>query len=136
MRYVNSILLLALSLIALNVQAVTVIVHPSNVNALNKKSIKKVFLGKSKKFPDGSQVIPVDLTKGEARTQFLSSVIGKSESQLKAYWSKLIFTGKGQAPKTVDTEAEVIKLVSQNPNLIGYISDSAVDDSVKIAMKF
>ncbi|MDG1751168.1 MAG: phosphate ABC transporter substrate-binding protein [Thalassotalea sp.] len=136
MRYVNSIILLALSLIALNVQAVTVIVHPSNANALDKKSFQKIFLGKSKKFPDGSQVVPIDLTGGDARSKFLDSVIGKSESQLKAYWSKLIFTGKGQAPRSVDTEAEVVKLVSQNPNLIGYISDGAVDDTVKVAAKF
>lgn len=136
MRYVNSIILLALSLIALNVQAVTVIVHPSNANALNKKTFKKIFLGKSKKFPDGNQVIPIDLTVGDAREQFLNNVIGKSESQLKAYWSKLIFTGKGQAPKSVDTEAEVIKFVSQTPDAIGYISDGAVDDTVKVAAKF
>jgi ABC-type phosphate transport system substrate-binding protein len=136
MRYVNSIILLALSLVALNVQAVTVIVHPSNANALNKKTFKKIFLGKSKKFPDGTQVIPIDLKGGDARNQFLDSVIGKSESQLKAYWSKLIFTGKGQAPRSVDTEAEVVKLVSQNPNLIGYISDGAIDGTVKVAAKF
>ena len=136
MKCINSILILALSLIALNVQAVTVIVHPSNANALNKKAFKKIFLGKSKKFPDGSEVIPIDLTSGDARSQFLDSVIGKSESQLKAYWSKLIFTGKGQAPKLVDNEAEVIKLISQNPNFIGYVSDNAVNDTVKVAAKF
>ena len=136
MRYVNSIVLLALSLIALNVQAVTMVVHPSNANALNKKAFKKIFLGKSKKFPDGSKVTPIDLTGGDARAQFLESVVGKSESQLKAYWSKLIFTGKGQAPQSVDSDAEVIAFVSQNPNAIGYISDDAVNDSVKVAGKF
>ncbi|MEW6990085.1 phosphate ABC transporter substrate-binding protein [Colwelliaceae bacterium 6441] len=133
---VNSVIFLALSLIALNTQAVTVIVHPNNANALDAKTIKKIFLGKSKKFTDGSQALPIALNGGETREQFLNKVIGKSESQIKAYWSKLIFTGKGQAPKSVDSDAEVIELVSKNPNLIGYISDGAVDSSVKVAMKF
>jgi len=116
--------------------AVTVIVHPSNTSTLDKNEIKKIFLGKIKKFSNGEEAIPVDLTQGDARSQFISTVINKSETQLKAYWSKLIFTGKGQAPKSVDSEAELIKLVSQNPNLIGYISDGAVDSSVKAAAKF
>ena len=113
-----------------------VIVHPSNGADLDTSAIKKVFLGKSKSFPDGAQAVPIDLESGEVREQFINTVIGKSESQLKAYWSKLIFTGKGQAPKTVETEAEAVKLVSQNPNLIAYVSDSAVNDSVKVAAKF
>lgn len=120
----------------MNTLAVTVIVHPSNADAINQKTVKKIFLGKSKKFPGGAPVIPIDQTSGEAREQFLSSVVGKSESQLKAYWSKRIFTGKGQAPKAVDSDAEVIALVSANPNSIGYIADGSVDGTVKVVEKF
>ncbi len=125
-----------LSIMAFGVNAVNVIVHPSNSNTLDKADIKKVFLGKSKKFPNGDQAVPIALEAGAARDEFLSVVIEKSESQLKAYWSKLIFTGKGQAPKSVDSEAELVKLVSQNPNLIGYVSDAALNDSVKVLAKF
>jgi ABC-type phosphate transport system substrate-binding protein len=116
--------------------AVTVIVHPSNNANLDKNSIKKIFLGKAKSFPGGGQAVAIDLSGGDARGEFISKVVGKSESQLKAYWSKLIFTGKGQAPKAVSSDAEVIQLVSQNPNLIGYVSDAAVNDTVKIIAKF
>ncbi|WP_206483500.1 phosphate ABC transporter substrate-binding protein [Thalassotalea sp. G2M2-11] len=135
MKIFVSVLVAMCSIIAFNVNAVNVIVHPSNTNSLDKSAIKKIFLGKSKKFPNGEQAIPVALAGGDARTEFLGAVIGKSESQLKAYWSKLIFTGKGQAPKSVDTEAELVKLISQNPNLIGYVSDAALDDSVKVLVK-
>ncbi len=119
-----------------NANAVNVIVHPSNGDTFSKNTIKKIFLGKSKVFPSGEQAIPIDLSAGDARDEFLSAVVGKSESQLKAYWSKLIFTGKGQAPKAVDNETEMVKLVSQNPNLIGYVSDAALNDSVKVLIKF
>ena len=44
----------------------------------------------------------------------------------------IIFTGKGQPPKEVPNTAEVKKLVSGNPNTIGYIEKSAVDSSVKV----
>lgn len=128
--------LVVLSLTSFYASAVTIIVHPSNNASLDESALKKVFLGKSKTFPDGAQAVPLDLSGGQARTDFVENVLGKSESQIKAYWSKLIFTGKGQAPKALDNEAEVIKLVSQDPNAIGYVSDAAVTDAVKVLAKY
>ena len=55
-----------------------------------------------------------------------------SESQLKSYWSKLVFTGKGQPPRDVQTDAEMIELVAGNPNIIGYVDISSVTDKVKV----
>ena len=111
---------------------VVVIVHPSNAVTMDQKEISKVFLGKSKKFPSGSAALPIDISSGAVKSEFTKKVLGKSDSQIKAYWSKLMFTGKGQAPRKVDTDAEVIELVSQNPSIIGYVSDSSVNDSVKV----
>ncbi|XQW85710.1 phosphate ABC transporter substrate-binding protein [Thalassotalea piscium] len=125
-----------LSLISFHASAVTVIVHPSNNTSASQSDLKKIFLGKSKSFPDGAPAVPLDLSSGEVRTEFVTKVLSKSESQVKAYWSKRIFTGKGQPPKALDSEAEVIKLVSETPNLIGYVSDGAVTDAVKVLAKF
>ncbi|GHE81649.1 phosphate ABC transporter substrate-binding protein [Thalassotalea profundi] len=128
--------LIVLSLSSFYASAVSVVVHPSNSASLDEGDLKKIFLGKSKTFPNGSQIVPIDLSSGIARDEFVKNVLGRSESQIKAYWSKLIFTGKGQAPKAVDSEAEVIKLVSQDPNAIAYVSDGAVTDAVKVVAKF
>ena len=125
-----------LTLFSLSSQAVTVIVHPSNTDEIDTKLVKKIYLGKTKKFPSGGQVIPLELDNGDTKEAFLKSVVGKSESQYKAYWSKLVFTGKGQAPRTADSDNEVIELVSKNPNLIGYISDDSINDSVKSIGQF
>ncbi|NMP32846.1 phosphate ABC transporter substrate-binding protein [Thalassotalea sp. M1531] len=135
MKIIKFVLLFS-GLIAFTSQAVTVIVHPSNADALDKKVVKKIFLGKSTKFPGGSQAIPIELKDGASRASFLKAVVGKPEAKYKAYWSKRVFTGKGQAPRSVDSEAEIIDLISKNPNLIGYVSDDAVTDSVKAAGKF
>ncbi len=118
-------------LVAFSAQAVTVIVHPSNTDTIDIDLIKKIYLGKTKKFPNGGQVIPMELNTGETKEAFLKSVVGKSESQYKAYWSKLVFTGKGQAPRMADSDSDIIELVSNNPNLIGYVSDAAVNGTVK-----
>lgn len=117
---------------------VAVIVSASNANAaLDQDTISRVFLGKTSNFPDGSQAIPVDQNEGSAsREAFNDKVLGKSSSQLKAYWSRLIFTGKGTPPKESGSDAEVKDLVAKNPNLIGYVDASVVDGSVKVVFKF
>ena len=115
---------------------VAVIVNPGNSEAsLGEKEIKKIFLGKSSKFPGGKPAAPVDQSEESAvRTEFARKVLKKSASKLAAYWSKMIFSGKGVPPKKVGNDADVIKHVANNPNAIGYVDSGAVNDSVKVVL--
>lgn len=113
-----------------------IIVHPSNANAMDVAAISKLFLGKSQKFPSGAEAVPINIESGGVRESFDKDVLGKSEAQLKAYWAKLVFTGKGSPPKEVATDADVKALIASNPNMIGYISSASVDDSVKVVHSF
>ena len=109
-----------------------VIVHPSNTAELTAKSVQRIFLGKEKKFSDGSETIPINHEPtSEVRADFDASFLRKSSSQVSAYWAKLVFTGKGVPPKEVANDAEVIDLVSKNPSAIGYIDDASLTDAVK-----
>lgn len=117
--------------------SITVIVHPSNNNDLNKSAISRLFLGKTKKFPDGTIAIPLNQDESKNITEeFNSKALKKSSSQLKAYWSKLVFTGKGTPPKNAEDNKAVLDIVAQNPNVIGYISSDIVNDKVKAVTTF
>jgi len=116
---------------------VAIIVHPSNTNSLNSSEISRIFLGKKRSFPDGSEAIAVDQKEGSpSRNSFVTNVLKKSGQQMKAYWAQLLFTGKGRPPKEVGEDGDVKRLISQNPALIGYIDSSKADDSVKVVHKF
>jgi hypothetical protein len=94
-----------------------------------------IFLGKASHFPDGSQVLPVDQVEGSAaREEFYLKFASKSPAQIKAYWSKIIFTGRGQPPPEVSNGAEVKKFIANHPDAIGYIEQKRVDDSVKVVI--
>jgi ABC-type phosphate transport system substrate-binding protein len=117
--------------------AVDVVVHPSNANAIDAGEIKKIFTGKTKSFADGSKALPITQADGNPVTdEFNQNVLSKSSSQLKAYWSKLVFTGKGTPPKEAANDAEVVSLVANNPNLIGFVTQGSADGSVKIIQSF
>jgi hypothetical protein len=45
---------------------------------------------------------------------------------------EIVFAAKGKPPKQYKSSAEVKKAVADNPNAIGYIEKSAVDDTVKV----
>jgi ABC-type phosphate transport system substrate-binding protein len=128
---------LSLSLASASAEAdvVAVVSSKSAVTALSKSQVADIFLGKSARFPDGSQAVPIDQAEGTAvRDEFYSKFAGKSAAQIKAYWSKIIFTGRGQPPKAVSNSSETKKVVVANPNTIGYIEQNMVDASVRVLL--
>jgi len=71
---------------------------------------------------------PVDQEGNAVRETFVEEVMGRNESQMKSYWSRLVFTGKGEPPQAFSSDAEVLDYVRSNSGAIGYV-DSAADTS-------
>jgi ABC-type phosphate transport system substrate-binding protein len=112
---------------------VAVVSAKSPVTTLSSTQVADIFLGKSSRFPDGTQAVPIDLVEeSPVRDRFYAQYTGKSPAQVKAHWSKIIFTGRGQPPRQASTSTEAKRLVAENPNAIGYIDPSQVDGSVRV----
>lgn len=139
MKHLISSLVLASSLILpqIALAEVEVVVHPSNAAVLDKDAIKRIFLGKIRAFPGGGEAVPISLKGGSAGDQeFTKSVLSKSSKQLKAYWAKMVFTGKGTPPRQMDDAAQILKLIAANPSLIGFIPAGSASGAVKVVGKF
>src|SRR5689334_992206 len=86
---------------------VAVVSAKSAVTGLNPAQVADIFLGKTNRYPDGTLAVPIDLPEeSPARERFYAEYTGKSPAQVKAHWSKIIFTGRGQPPRQVSTGAE------------------------------
>ncbi|TLX55211.1 phosphate ABC transporter substrate-binding protein [Stutzerimonas nosocomialis] len=106
---------------------VAVIVNPGAAKAPNQSEVANIFLGKDKSFKG------VDLKDWTpAKEAFYTTVTNKNESQLKSYWSGLVFTGKGQPLPTVADDAAVVARVASETDAIGYVDSAAVNDQVKV----
>ena len=124
---------LSLSGAVVKADVVAVVSARSPIIALDKSQVADIFLGKASRFPNGIQAAPIDQAEGSAvRDEFYGKVIGKTAAQIKAYWSKIIFTGRGQPPPSVSNDIEMKKRISENPIAIGYIDRSLVDASVRV----
>ena len=112
---------------------VAVVSAKSRVASLSKSQVADLFLGKSTRFPGGTQAVPIDQSEGtRARDEFYATFTGKSAAQVKAHWAKIIFTGRGEPPLTASSDAEVRKLLAANPQAIAYLERSAVDSSLRV----
>lgn len=121
----------ALAAAALPAAAETVVIvsQKNPATRMFAEQASQFFLGKSNMFT------PVDQAEGShIRNEFYQKLADKDAAQVKALWSKLVFTGKATPPKEYKSSAEVKKAVADDPKAIGYIDKSAVDDSVKVIL--
>ena len=79
-----------LGLAAMAQAEVAVIVNPAAAKAPSQSDVANIFLGKDKSMKGIDQAGWTP-----AKEAFYAGVTSKNESQLKSYWSGLIFTGKG-----------------------------------------
>ena len=116
--------------------ALAIIVHPSNnMSGITADQAADIYLGKSGVFPNGQRVSPVDQVPSSlARQKFYKTVVKKDGSVLKVYWSKLLFTGKGQPPREIGDDADLKSWVASNPDAIGYVDGKFVDSTVKVLL--
>ena len=115
---------------------IAIIAHPSNPLAgITQDELERIYLGKTREFSNGKLVIAVDQREGsDIRIRFYKNITTKNEAALKAYWSKLLFTGKAQPPKEVGNDEAVKDWISKNPDGLGYVDGKSLDKSVKVLL--
>lgn len=136
-------LLLALALLSLGfallapasarAEVVPVVSARSSVTALTRNEIADIFLGRRARFPDGATALPIDQGEGsQARAEFYRRYADMTPAQLKAFWSKIIFTGRGEPPQAVSSARQLRHLLAVHQDAIAYLDRSQVDDSMRI----
>lgn len=103
---------------------VAVIVSAESSVQLSRGEVANLFLGKDK------SLRCLDIASwSAAKATFYALITNKGEAQLKAYWSGLIFTGKGQPPDTVANDAEMLARVASSDDTVGYVAADQVNDA-------
>ncbi len=110
-------------------QADVVVIGNLGAPTMSKDEVSQFFLGKNQTMK------PVDRSSSDPiKAQFYQKLSGQDLSQVKATWSRLVFTGKASAPKELADAAAVKKAVAADPKAIGYIDKSEVDATVKVLL--
>jgi hypothetical protein len=124
---------LILLTLAATASAQVVIVNAQNgVSALTKEQVEQLFMGKTSVFPGGGSAALLDNV--ALRDAFYQAVAGKSGDQVKTYWAKMEFTGKGKPPSESASGKAVAEQVAKNPAAVGYVDKGDVGPGVKAVL--
>ena len=137
LAFVSSLLTLAAaSPVPARAQVAVVMQRDSPVEQLSADKVSKLFTGRSTTLPNGSSAVLVDQPDGSAvREQFYAKVTGRSAGEMRAAWSRLMFSGKALPPKELRSTEAVREFVARRPDAVGYLEYGAVTDGVKPVLR-
>ncbi len=98
---------------------------------MDRLRLQDLYLGRTSRFADGRQAEPIDQAPGSPdRATFYATYLGRTLAEVKAHWSRIIFTGRGEPPREVPDGVALRKLVARTPGAIGYLERRQLDVSV------
>ncbi len=115
-------------------QAEIAVVVPidSSVGLLNEQQVSNLFLSKTNRFSNGNKAILLEIRNNQLRAEFYKHISNKTVTQLKSYWTTLIFTGKGKPPKSFTDKRELLDYMKSHTGAITYMLLSEVTEDMKI----
>ena len=125
--FVAILILTGLPRHGLAAEGYAIIANPSSsADSLTTQILSDIFLKKTNTWPDGAAVTPVDqVPRSPVRGKFSIAIHKKPLGAIKAYWNKLIFSGKDTPPAELKTNEEIIAFVKATPGAIGYVGPDA-----------
>jgi len=90
-----------------------------NMPSIDDTEIRRLFLGKSRRLPNGDRAALA--AHGPSTAFFNSRVLGQSDTAIARIWSKLKFSGRQAPPRTFDTVEAVVAYVKSTTNAIAYL---------------
>ncbi len=95
---------------------------------MSKGDLKKVMMGKKKRWADGSKIIIALLkTKTPVGKAVCKRVYGMTPNKVNKYWIAQVFQGKAKAPRSFDSEKALLEYVAETDGAIGIVSAAAAE---------
>ena len=129
--------LLFMSFYAKSTEFVVVVNKSNAINALSKREIIDIYMGRYLTFPDGETSKPLDLpAQSTLKNDFYLQLVNKNEQKINAYWARLLFSGRAKPPTPSTSVEDAINKIAASQFAIGYIPLSQVTDAVKVVYTF
>lgn len=105
-----------------NTDILAVVVHPDNDRLLDQQQLIQLYLNKISSFSDGETAHLLHLPRTSAfHQQFCLELLNLSANQYQSYWSRMLFTGIASDLIFVQSNAQMLRLVQQQKNAVGYL---------------
>ncbi len=114
-------------------QSFIIIINIANKSEnISMSDLKNFYKADKQRWPGGEKVkLSIQNLKSKEGKKFLRLVYSMSLNEYNKYWLQKVFKGEAQPPSKMNSVAEVISFVEENPGAIGYIEAGDFTDSVK-----
>jgi hypothetical protein len=105
---------------------------------ISAEDLKKIYLENGVRIDDGLFIQPLDYQEeNQLRDEFYQKLLEKNRAQVKAFWARKIFTGKGTPPKAFSgiKEAKEFLQKSTSPYVM-YLPEADVEKSDTVLFQF
>lgn len=107
----------------------------SDADRLTREEVVNIFLGRFRQLPSGQLAVPVDRPEDlELMADFYRLLVGKTPPEIRAYWSRLIFSGKTAPPRQAKSVEDLLERLADEPGAIGYMRPAERTARVKVVL--
>ena len=104
-------------------QPIAVVVNQSvDITTLTPAQLRMIFAGRTQFWPDGSRIrVFVQPPESDTHQYFCRQLLNIYPYQLERIWQRVVYSGQGEAPKTIDTAQAMQDAIGKTPGAIGYL---------------
>ncbi len=94
----------------------------SGVESLTRDQVVNIFLGRFRQLPNGMPALPIDQPADQPlKATFYQRLVNKQLAEIRAYWARLVFSGKTTPPRQAETPEQVLQWLAENPGAVAYL---------------
>lgn len=113
-------------------ERIAVVVPASRAEKLSMEDVAQIYLKKRRFWSDGKPIVPINREAlSPVRKAFSRAIFNLQARHLDVYWNREYFRGV-LPPATLASDDAVKRFVALEPNAIGYVGASEVDDSLRV----
>ncbi len=109
---------------------ISIVVSKTSPHKPTEADLKNFFSGTKFSWENGATVMILDQSSLKMTDQFYKNFLGQTTRKMRKIWTRLVLSGQAKAPHKCKDTPEVKKMLGENPNAVGFIYTSELDDSL------
>ncbi len=108
----------------------------SGIEKLTRNDVVNIFLGRFRQLPTGDTARPADQPDdAPEKARFYRLLVNKELTDINAYWTRLVFSGKTTPPYQAKTRDDLAAWLNRYPGAIAYMERSQVGSGTHVVLE-
>jgi hypothetical protein len=117
-------------------ELVVVVNASSGLAQLSRDEVVNIYMGRYRLFPDGRLAKPLDApVSAQERDLFYRKLLDKGPGEIRAYWTRLTFTGRTLPPQELASQSAIVSRLERDTLAIAYLDRKNVTPQMRVVLE-